>query len=843
MGAAGNLEGSQEQPGLDGIEPANILVVDDHRANLLALTAVLEPLGGTLLTAKSGEEALQVARTHDLAAVLLDVQMPGMDGFETASRLRELEGGTQVPIIFVTASEMDEQQVMRGHSLGAVDYMIKPFAPATMLSKVGTYVGLFQRRRKLENQLRATVADDVPNILVTNPQVAEMLLVEGIKTTYGLPINIVFASTGKQALSQLLEKSFALILLDLDLPDVNGIETAETLRGYEQYRQIPLVLLAHSSCAETDVAHGYGLGAVDFLFLPVKPDYLHGKVKALLNQFWQESVLALHVQEITRLNNALRSQQERTDHLKRIAIHARGLIEAAVDPMVVVSANGDISEVNEAAETITGRSREELIGTHFGAYFASPDEARDGFDEVMRDGKVAGRQLELMHSSGRVIPVMYSAAAFRDEHGEFVGVFAVARDITDQLCASEALANSEKRYRMLAENATDIVWFRNADGVLEWISPSVTPLLGWTPEELIGSRPPMIVHPDDLALAAERIGGLSAGRPLPPTEIRMLTVDGDSRWMSMAARPVIDPDGSVSGLVAGARDIHEHVLSRQASAQTDRLFRLAMDAGPQGMALVDLDLRFSRVNRALCEMLDRDEAWFLSHTVKDVTYPADLEAEDARRDQLLKGEVDTTVREHRWLKADGSTAWVLHSIAVLRDDAQEPLSFVIHVQDNTEAHATQAKLVFRATHDPLTGLVNSADVRRRIADLLSHTPRRSGVTGLLYCDLDDFKQINDTYGHDVGDEVLQAIAQRVASVVRTDDIVSRLGGDEFVVVLNNVYDMAAAVVVAQKIRKAVSAPVSIPRIGALSVTISVGIALAGPTTDVQTLLRNADTAV
>lgn len=440
--AAGNTDGPLDAGILDGREAISILLVDDRPANLMALGAVLEPLGATLLTAGSGEEALQIARANNVAVVLLDVQMPGMDGFETASRLRELPGGTHIPIIFITASEMDEQQVVRGHSLGAVDYMIKPFAAATMRSKVTAYVGLFQRRRKLENQLRATVADDVPNILVTNPQLAEMLMAERIKTTYGQPVNIVFADSGRQALSQLLEKTFALILLDLDLPDVSGIETAEILRGNEQYSQIPLVLLAHASCAETDVAHGYGLGAVDFLFLPVKPDYLRGKVKALLNQFWQESVLALHVQEITRLNNALRSQQERVEHLKRTANYASGLIEAAVDPMVVVSPKGEITEVNEAVELITGRSREELVGTHFGAYFASPDDASDGFEQVMRDGKVAGRQLDLVHSSGRVIPVMYSAAAFRGERGEVIGVFAVARDITDQQHAREELADS-----------------------------------------------------------------------------------------------------------------------------------------------------------------------------------------------------------------------------------------------------------------------------------------------------------------------------------------------------------------------------------------------------------------
>src|SRR5436190_12676365 len=131
---------------------ANVLLVDDRPENLLALEAILEPLGQTLVYAHSGEDALRQLLRRDVAVILLDVQMPGLDGFETAQLIKQREKTSHVPIIFVTAISKEQEQVFRGYSAGAVDYVFKPFNPDVLRSKVAVFIELHEKNEQLRRQ-------------------------------------------------------------------------------------------------------------------------------------------------------------------------------------------------------------------------------------------------------------------------------------------------------------------------------------------------------------------------------------------------------------------------------------------------------------------------------------------------------------------------------------------------------------------------------------------------------------------------------------------------------------------------------------------------------------------
>ena len=133
-------------------EQVDILLVDDRAENLLALEAILEPLGQRLVRAQSGEDALRCLLEREFAVILLDVQMPGMNGFETARMIKARERTKHVPIIFLTAISKDEDYVFKGYSVGAVDYMSKPFQPEILRSKVQVFVDLYAQRRRIAEQ-------------------------------------------------------------------------------------------------------------------------------------------------------------------------------------------------------------------------------------------------------------------------------------------------------------------------------------------------------------------------------------------------------------------------------------------------------------------------------------------------------------------------------------------------------------------------------------------------------------------------------------------------------------------------------------------------------------------
>jgi PAS domain S-box-containing protein len=133
-------------------DQVEILIVDDRPENLLALEAILEPLGQRIVSAHSGEEALRMLLTHDFAVILLDVQMPGMNGFETAQLIKSRERTRYIPIIFLTAISKEEDYVFRGYQVGAVDYISKPFQPDVLRAKVAVFVDLYLKQKRLGEQ-------------------------------------------------------------------------------------------------------------------------------------------------------------------------------------------------------------------------------------------------------------------------------------------------------------------------------------------------------------------------------------------------------------------------------------------------------------------------------------------------------------------------------------------------------------------------------------------------------------------------------------------------------------------------------------------------------------------
>ncbi|MGZ4869483.1 MAG: GAF domain-containing protein, partial [Halobacteriota archaeon] len=211
------------------------------------------------------------------------------------------------------------------------------------------------------------------------------------------------------------------------------------------------------------------------------------------------------------------------EQLRESSLYARSLIEASLDPLVTISAEGIITDVNEATEEVTGWSREELIGSDFSNYFTEPEKARAGYKQVFSDGFVKEYPLAIRHRSGKVTDVLYNAVVYRDEAGEGQGVFAAARDVTDRKRAKEELqhysdhleelveertaqlAHSERKYRTLVETADSIILTFDADGIITFINEYGARFYGYTVDELVGQHTVVLVPEIE-----------STGRPLAP---------------------------------------------------------------------------------------------------------------------------------------------------------------------------------------------------------------------------------------------------------------------------------------------------------------------------------------
>ncbi|HEY5136655.1 MAG TPA: diguanylate cyclase [Candidatus Nanopelagicales bacterium] len=404
-----------------------------------------------------------------------------------------------------------------------------------------------------------------------------------------------------------------------------------------------------------------------------------------------------------------------------------------------------------------------------------------------------------------------------------------------------ALAAREKRYRLLADNATDAVFLMDLEWVITWASPTVTTQLGYAADEVLGR------HRRDFTNAADR--DTAVGHELRATqglrsqyEERFVLAGGTSRWMSVALSPFADDAGIVIGFVAALRDIDDEVRFRKELDRSERTFRLAMAGAAEGMAVVGPDGRFVEVNGVLGELVGRDESWLIEHTEENL-FPDDAsESIRSVRDRLLSGVSARESHPRRLLEANGREIWINHAVGLIRDEHGDPLFYVCQYQDVTAAHVARLDLAGRVNRDPLTGVAS----RSHLLDVLTHTDwrdhRRGLGVGLLYCDIDHFKTINDTFGHAVGDDVLRIVADRIAVTVRDGDVVGRMGGDEFVVVLRGVHGVQDAQTVAEKIRTAVARPIAVAG-RSLTCHLSVGISVLAHGDSLKDSLDHADSAL
>jgi len=192
---------------------AGILLVDDRPDNLLALEAVLEPLGQRAVRAGSGEEALRAVLREDLALILMDVEMPGLDGFETAAQIKRREKSRGIPIIFLTAARDDQRATFRGYEVGAVDYLAKPFPPAVLRSKVQVFVELHEARREAERLARRAAHDALT----------------------GLPNRLLFMDRLESALAAMQRRPARVAILFFDL---DGFKLVNDTLGHEAGDQL-----------------------------------------------------------------------------------------------------------------------------------------------------------------------------------------------------------------------------------------------------------------------------------------------------------------------------------------------------------------------------------------------------------------------------------------------------------------------------------------------------------------------------------------------------------------------------------------------------------------------------
>jgi len=300
--------------------------------------------------------------------------------------------------------------------------------------------------------------------------------------------------------------------------------------------------------------------------------------------------------------------------------------------------------------------------------------------------------------------------------------------------------------------------------------------------------------------------------------------------------------------------LHERLMSRQShhqfiesisdlsappieQAATSRMAKRRFEApfhhAPVGIAHVGMDGHFLLVNPRFCEICGYDAETLMRTGFRQITHPDDLDGDNALLARLHAREIARYVLEKRYIRADGTSIWVNLTVAMVSDERGEPEFYLAVIEDLSALRRAS----FEALHDPLTGLLNRRGLISRASGLMAEAERVGEMVGLLFLDLDGFKQLNDGHGHAAGDACLVAVSQLLRSSTDARDVVARIGGDEFLVV-TGVPGAEQARLLGERLRHALA-------LTSDGVTGSFGLAIAQPGAgmDLDQLIARADGAM
>ena len=256
----------------------------------------------------------------------------------------------------------------------------------------------------------------------------------------------VKANSGNEALKILLhQQDFAIILIDVQMPMMDGFETVELIRQIEKLKHVPIIFLTASMDNSQQIFKGYQAGAVDYMIKPLSPEILKAKVAVFVDLHTKNQELLVQAEQLKKLNTELIDQKLRSEY-------SLSLIEASHDPLFAISTEGKITDMNNASVKVTGITRHKLIGTDFFDYFTEPQMAREVYQKVFENGFVADSPLILRHKNGKLIHVLYNGSVYKDDKGNVMGAAIVARDVTNQKIIETELIEA----KVFAENSTII---------------------------------------------------------------------------------------------------------------------------------------------------------------------------------------------------------------------------------------------------------------------------------------------------------------------------------------------------------------------------------------------------
>ena len=512
-------------------------------------------------------------------------------------------------------------------------------------------------------------------------------------------------------------------------------------------------------------------------------------------------------------------------------------------PQLVVALDGVITEVNDAFCRLLGSTRDRLVGrsVHDLRHASEPPSAGNPISRRFRKNANSTWERVLANADGTPVPVLFHGARVPDaDGGEALALF--AQDLSELKAARETLLRREALHAAMERHASEwglLIQIVDHQAFVSYASTAVHTSLGYDADEITARGVDELIHPDDLESAQAtfaQVLRLEDGEAWITARVRH--ANGSWRWVEFCVSNCTRQKHIGAVLVIG-RDVTARVEADLALRASEARFRAIVQTAQEGLVVISSETgRAVFANEKLTEILGRSLDEIYSMTIlqlldeKDRSFLIDRLARRAL--------IGTETYELSYLHPDGQLR-VLRITSSPLDDGNGTVASLAMVSDVTAERAAEEQLRRQALYDELTGIANKSLLRDRLEHSLARAERSgSSPVAVLFADLDQFKLVNDSFGHAAGDKLLRQVAQRLQDVVRNGDTVARFGGDEFVVIAEDT-DEQAARDMAERLLAVFAEPFVVDCRRAY-VTASIGV-VSSPTGTVDDLLRFADAAM
>lgn len=389
----------------------------------------------------------------------------------------------------------------------------------------------------------------------------------------------------------------------------------------------------------------------------------------------------------------------------------------------------------------------------------------------------------------------------------------------------------------LAGNARDIVLVIGQNGILRAASSSVEAITGYVVAEVLGENIIGFIHPDDLDEAAYLLANAEVlAGTTTSIDVRVRCADGRYVPFEILPNNLLDTQGII---ILTGRNVSERHRRQAEQRQTDAEFQLMATAAPVVIFRIDGAGRCTFMNDQWSIASHQSVNDALGYGYLEVLAESDRKVlADIQLHQDRGGSAEVAI-----IRPDGTRRTAIARWTAFEHDDEHIAGWVGTVEDISDHRALEARLSYQARHDPLTGLPNRVVINEHLTTAIHRCERSGASVAALFIDLDQFKFLNDSLGHEAGDRLLRSVAERLRSALRASDIVGRFGGDEFVAVLADVGSEQECILLTNRIAKKLAEPFSIGDGQTYTCTASIGIARYTPGANAESLLRDADAAM